>query len=553
MTTQDSAQLKQEYTYPVLNMGLRMREMRRVLADFERKDVINRIWHKDYTVWKNDPQEIADRLGWLDVIDTLSDELPELSQFAEEIKQAGFRHVVLLGMGGSSLGPEVLRQTFGSGPGYPSLVVLDSTHPAWVSAVTRSIDIASTLFLVSSKSGSTIETMSLYKYFHGLVTKTMGRDKAGQHFAAITDPQTSLGRLAEDQKFRRVFLNPPEIGGRYSVLSYFGLVPAALTGIDINKLLASADKMQEGCAPCVDIQENAGAWPGALIGSLALHGHNKLTFIISPAIRSFGVWVEQLIAESTGKEGQGILPVVGEPLLEVNDYGDDRLFVYLRLKGDNNTRTDEAVTKLEIAGQPIIQFEIEDQYDLGAEFFRWEFATAVAGAVIGLNPFDQPDVQSAKTATQKVLKEIQSGQGLPDIISCESLTKWLQQSRPDNYLSIMAYCRETPASDRALEKLRRVISEKYHLATTAGYGPRFLHSTGQFHKGGPNNGLFIQLITRRKQDLKIHGEPYTLGMLTAAEAYGDFQALASKGRKVTRVQLGSGSGNEIAALIGDLV
>jgi glucose-6-phosphate isomerase/transaldolase/glucose-6-phosphate isomerase len=446
-----------------------------------------------------------------------------------------------------------LRQTFGSGPGYPSLVVLDSTHPAWVSAVTRSIDVASSLFLVSSKSGSTTETMSLYKYFHELVVNVVGEDKVGQNFVVITDPQTSLGRLADDHKFRRVFLNPPDIGGRYSVLSYFGLVPAALSGIDLNRLIAGADKMQEGCAPCVDIQENAGAWLGALIGSMALHGHNKLTFIISPSISSFGFWVEQLIAESTGKEGQGILPVAGEPLLDVQDYGDDRLFIYLRMKGDNNARTDEAVMHLELAGQPIIQFAIDEQYDLGAEFFRWEFATAIAGAVIGINPFDQPDVQSAKTATQQVLKEIQAGQGIPEIRSCESLTKWLQQSRPDNYVAIMAYFRETPASNRALEKMRQRISEKYHLATTVGYGPRFLHSTGQLHKGGPNNGLFIQLIARRKQDLKIPGEPYTLGILTEAEAYGDFQALTSKGRKVTRVQLGSGSGTEIEGLIGDLV
>ena len=368
---------------------------------------------------------------------TLIDHIPGLEAFAEEVKAAGFRHVVLLGMGGSSLGPEVLQQTFGSGAGYPSLIVLDSTHPAVIEAVTRSIEPHHTLFLVSSKSGTTIETNMLYKYFRNLVDRDLGQGKAGANFVAITDAQTALGRLAEKEHFRRVFINPSDIGGRYSVLSYFGLVPAALTGIDIRSLLREATRMQESCAPCVNTGENPGAWLGALLGSSALHGRNKLTFIISPSISSFGLWVEQLIAESTGKEGRGIIPVIDEPLVEPQYYGDDRLFVYIRLEGDDNARIDEYVMKLEVAGLPIIQLRLKDQNELGAAFFRWEFATAIAGVTLGINPFDQPDVQSAKDATKKVLQDFQSQKQLPRIQSCGPPDKWLEQVGPDSYFAIL--------------------------------------------------------------------------------------------------------------------
>jgi glucose-6-phosphate isomerase len=552
MTTGNKTTQVQKYTYHVLNMGDRLREMTRILDDFQQKNVINRIWNKDHTVWKSSPAEITDRLGWLQVIDTIKDKIPEMQDFAREVREAGFHHVVLLGMGGSSLGPEVLWQTFGNAAGYPPLIVLDSTHPAWVESVTRSIEVGHTFFLVSSKSGTTVETMTLYRYFRDLVEREAGKDEAGANFAAITDYGTFLHRLAQESGFRHIFLNPDDIGGRYSVLSCFGLVPAALIGIDLNSLIARADRMQESCAPCVDIQENPGAWLGALLGSLALHGRDKLTWILSPSVSSFGFWVEQLLAESTGKEGRGVIPVIDEPLAGPQNYGDDRIFVYLRMRGDNNRATDEAVLRLEVAGQPIIQLEINDQSDLGAEFFRWEFATAVAGAVLGINPFDQPDVQAAKIATRQVLKEFNTSRRLPRIQSSDNLDRWLEQVRPDNYLAIMAFIRPVPAVDRALSLLRRIILERYHIATTLGYGPRFLHSTGQLHKGGPDTGLFLQITANRRKDIRIPGEPYTLGILTEAEAQGDYRALESQGKKVVRVQLCSASGAAIQRLAREI-
>lgn len=550
MTARDEITLKTEVNYPVINMGLRLREMKGILRDFEQKDIINRIWHKDHTVWKSDPAQISNRLGWLQLIDPMDARLDEMESFAREIKNSGYHHVVLLGMGGSSLGPEVIRKTFGNGVGYPPLLVLDSTHPGWVESVRKLIEPEHTLFLVSSKSGATIETLSLYKYFRGEVENALNIDQSGQNFVAITDEQTALGRMAQEHKFRRTFINPSDIGGRYSILSYFGLLPAALSGVDIRRLIKGAARMQEGCAACVNIEENVGAWLGALISSLALHGRDKLTFIISPAIRSFGLWVEQLLAESTGKEGKGIIPVVDEPLLDPQYYGDDRAFVYIRMRGDRNSRTDEAVMKLEIAGHPVIQLEMEDQYELGAEFFLWEFATAVIGAVLGINPFDQPDVQSAKDAARKALEDLAENK-VTRIPAGDDPGKWLEQIRPDQYVGIMAYLKQSPSVDRALIKLRQAIAEKYHAATTLGYGPRFLHSTGQLHKGGPNTGLFLQITSGRIKDLRIPGEMYTLGILTEAEAAGDYLALEAKGRRVFRLQLCSESGAAIERMTKD--
>jgi glucose-6-phosphate isomerase len=552
MVIENKTEISTEFAYPVINMPERLQEMKRILAELQNKDIINRIWHKDHTVWKTDPTEISNRLGWLQIIDNIVDHVSELEAFADVIRKSGYHHVVLLGMGGSSLGPEVLRQTFGSGPGYPAMMVLDSTHPAAVEAVTRSIEPRHTLFLVSSKSGSTVETNSLYRYFRDLVNRDMGKQKAGANFVAITDAQTSLALLAEDEGFRQSFINPADIGGRYSVLSYFGLLPAALIGIDIKKILEVATKMQESCAPCVNVPENPGAWLGVLIGSSAMHGRNKLTFIISPSIRSFGLWVEQLVAESTGKEGTCIIPIIDEPVGDTLYYGDDRLFVYLRLKGDVNERTDEAVMKLEAAGQPIIQLELKDQNEIGAAFFRWEFATAVAGAVLKVNPFDQPDVQSTKDAARQILKEFKSGKRFPPIQSCETPNDWLDQAGHDDYLAITAYLKQTPATDKAFAKFRQKVMGKYHIATTLGYGPRFLHSTGQLHKGGLNNGLFFQITTNLRKDLPVPGESFTFGELTDAEASGDFQALKSKGRKVIRLQLCSGSGAAIERMVKGL-
>ena len=546
MAIRGQTQSRRGYAYPVLNMGNHLARMKDILAGFEKNDTINRIWHRDYTVWKPEPAEISNRLGWLQSTDFMIDRIPELESFAAGVREAGYHTVVLLGMGGSSLGPEVLRQTFGSAPHFPPLIVLDSTVPARIEEIIGSIEPRHTLFLVSSKSGTTTETLALYRCFRDLVARDVGEGQAGFNFTAVTDAGTPLAAMAEETGFRRVFINPSDIGGRYSVFSYFGLVPAALLGLDLRLLIDKAVHMQEDCAPCVDIYENPAVWMGTLIGHLALSGHDKLTLIISPSVRSLGLWIEQLIAESTGKEGKGIIPVIDEPLLDTSSYGNDRVFVYLRMKGDNNRATDEAVERIEIARLPVIQLEISDHYDIGAEFFRWEIATAVAGAVLGINPFDQPDVQDTKTATKRLLGEFRESGKLPALESGEGLRKLLRPGPArGSYLAILAYFKQTPAADRALADLRRRISEKYKLATTLGYGPRYLHSTGQLHKGGPDKGLYLQLTARGRRDIPVPGEPYTLGILTEAEAQGDYLALKSKGRKVVRLQLTSAGGPAI--------
>ena len=417
--------------------------------------------------------------------------------------------------------------------------MLDSTVPAWVRSVAEAIDPAHTIFLVSSKSGSTTEPNMFYAYFRDLVEKAVGKDRAGQHFIAVTDPGTSLEKMARKQGFRQVFSNPPEIGGRYSVLSYFGLVPATLIGLDVLKLLDRADCMREGTASCVPAHENPGAWLGVVMGVLAQQGRDKLTVLTSPAISSFGLWVEQLIAESTGKEGLGIVPVAGEPLASPNHYGDDRLFVYLRLDGDDNDETDDAIEAIESSGQPVVRLDLRDKYDLGAEFFRWELATAVAGAILSINPFDQPNVQAAKDMTESVLSQFQSSGKLPDMEDSVSLGKLLATARQGDYLAIMAYVQQTPGVNQALDALRLKVTERHGIATTMGYGPRFLHSTGQLHKGGPGSGLFLQLTMEHARDVAIPDAPYTFGVLADGQAVGDLQALRASERRAVRVDLGS--------------
>ena len=522
------------------------------LADLQRRDLVGRIWRKDHTVWKPDPREIADRLGWLDVTDSMREQTPALQAFAQEIIKDGIRHVLLLGMGGSSLGPEVIRQTFGSADGFPELLVLDSTVPDAVQAITEEIDPAKTLFLVSSKSGTTTEPLAFYSHFRGLVEEAVGKEEAGQHFVAITDPGTPLGKLALERGFRRIFLNPRDIGGRYSVLSYFGLVPAALVGVDIPRLLDRADSMRDECAPFVPYLNNLGARLGATLGTQTLQGRDKLTLVTSPSIASFGLWAEQLIAESTGKEGKGIIPVADEPLLDPAFYGNDRLFVYLRLEGDDNAHTDASIAAIESSGQPLVRLELGDLYDLGAEFFRWEFATAVAGAILGIHPFDQPNVQQAKDETVDGLKEHRRSGRLPRVDAPSSLTDLLSKTKPGDYLAIMAYIRQTPETDEALADLRRRVTECHHIATTLGYGPRYLHSTGQVHKGGPDSGLFLQIITDHPEDIPVPGESYTFGVLADAQAQGDLRVFQTMGRRVARVRLPSGNGSEIRRLADEV-
>ena len=525
------------------------------LAGLERRDLVGRIWSYDHTVWKPDPTEIADRLGWLSVTGQMSGELGSIEEFGSEVRRAGFQHVVLLGMGGSSLGPEVLRQTFGSAQDYPELIVLDSTVPEWVESVARRVDPQRTLFLVSSKSGATTEPNSLYAYFSSLLDQP-GPD-SGSNFAAITDAGTPLEQLAKEQEFRRIFLNPPEIGGRYSVLSYFGLVPAALIGMDLPELIQRADAMRARCSALTPLQDNPGAWLGLVMGKMALQGRDKLTLITSPSLAGFGLWVEQLLAESTGKEGRGIVPVAGEPLVDARHYGRDRLFVYLRLEEDDSSEIDGAVESIQLAGHPLVRMDLQDKYDLGGEFYRWEFATALAGALLGINPFDQPDVQDAKDMTDSVLAQYQAAGRWPPTQDSgtefaggtASLGDLLAQARSGDYLAIMAYLQQTPQVDRALNSLRAQVLGRYNIATTVGYGPRFLHSTGQLHKGGPDSGLFLQLTQELKVDVPIPGQPYTFGVLAEAQSRGDYQALIKAGRRAAKLHLA----RDPAAGIGQLV
>ena len=545
----------------------------------QRDQVITRIWRKDHTVWKPDPREITNRLGWLTVTDIIRDQLPALESFAQEVKEAGFRHVVLLGMGGSSLCSEVLRQILGSAPGYPELLVLDSTVPARVQEVTDAVDPDHTLFIVSSKSGGTAEVLSFYHHFRAQVESAVGGDRAGGHFVAITDPGSSLEELARGGKFRRTFLNPADVGGRFSALTYFHMVPAALMGIDVAQLLDRADCIREGCATCVPCAENASAWLGAVMGTLAKQGVDKLTLVTSPALASFGLWVEQLIAESLGKDGTGVVPVAGEPLMDPSAYGRDRLFVHLRLAGDDNVATDAHLEALREAGHPALCLDMRDRYDLGAEFFRWEFAMAVAGAVLGVHPFDQPNVQEAKEFTGALLQAASSGgqaahsggqaahsggqssgrDGGPAAaevsdgsLPAGSLKDLLRQARPGDYLAVLAYVNQSPAVDEALYELRRTVVERYGIATTAGYGPRYLHSTGQLHKAGPPTGLYLQLTADEPPELPIPGQSHTFRELADAQALGDLQALRSRGRRVARHHLGADPAAALRTLTGSL-
>jgi glucose-6-phosphate isomerase len=455
----------------------------------------------------------------------MAQQVKTLNPFSDEAR-AEFSRVVLCGMGGSSLAPEVLWRTFGGAPGYPSLHVLDSTDPRAVRQAERGGDLAKTLFIISSKSGTTQESDSFFRYFW---ERTGGR---GSQFVAITDPGTPLEKLAGERGFRRAFLNPPDIGGRYSALSFFGLVPAALIGVEVDTLLHRAHRMAEACAGWVPTLENPAAWLGAILGEGALAGRDKATFVLSPGIASFGLWAEQLIAESTGKEGKGILPVADEPLGRPEVYGGDRVFVSIALAGEADSGIESRLAELEKAGHPVVHLRLDDRYDVGQEFFRWEFATAVAGAVLGINPFDQPNVAESKANTKAVLAK----RSAPSpAASAAELEKFLAVIKPGDYLAIMAYLPPTPENDRRLAAIRLRLRDRLRVATTLGYGPRFLHSTGQLHKGGPPVGHFLQIVDRVRDDLPIPGEPFGFGELAAAQAEGDLVALRGRGRSAIRI------------------
>jgi glucose-6-phosphate isomerase len=496
-------------------------------ARLEASQAIERLWAQDYRLWKPDSTDIANRLGWLTIVEYMTDRTEELRNFAASAKARRIRDVVLLGMGGSSLGPEVLRTTFGSSRGYPRLWVLDSTVPGWVQQVTREIDPARSLFILASKSGGTIEVMSLFAHFWELVNRAPG-NQGGAQFIAITDPGTGLEKLAAEHQFWRTFTNPPEIGGRYSVLSYFGLVPAALMGIDVARLLTRAQAMAQACRIPSPLERNPGADLGAAMGSLAQVGRNKITLITSPQIAAFGLWAEQLLAESTGKEGTGLIPVAHEPIVTPTAYGTDRLFVYLKLKGDQNNQLDLQIAKLVQGGHPVLTFMLKDRYDLAGEFFRWEIATALAGHLLGIHPFDQPNVQESKDNTARVLATIESTGRLPKQDTATAAQAALQlkrQCRPGAYVAILAYTTPSSKMEQSIRMLRKALVSHHHVTTTAGYGPRYLHSTGQLHKGGPKSGIFLQLVDQMTPDLSIPGKSFTFRTLAQAQAIGDIQAL----------------------------
>ncbi len=551
------------------------------LQNLAQSRFVERLWEKDAGLWKSDPDHqrvILNSLGWLGVSEEVATSIQDLQEIGADICKAGFSHIVLLGMGGSSLVVEVFRLTFGSLNRFPVLHVLDSTDPATIRQIEKRIDAARTLFIVASKSGTTVEVSSFYKYFFEKVRSLKG-EKAGEQFMAITDPGTALEKIGLDNKFRRVVLNPSDIGGRFSALSYFGMVPAALIGMDIASLLSRANAMVRECRTTSPVGKNPGVRLGVALAELACHGRNKLTFIVSPSIASFGLWVEQLLAESTGKEGKGLVPVEGEPLDDPKQYSQDRVFIYLRLQSSAVANQDYVIEALENAGQPVMKILLDDPLDLGAEFFRWEIATAAASSFLGINAFDQPNVQESKDNTRRLLAEygsagrlsqepplltegglslycdknnrsqIESWAGFQDRRLASYVKAHLDRSRMGDYVALLAYLEPSTENHVLLQRLRKHLLDRSGLATTLGYGPRFLHSTGQLHKGGPSTGVFLQITADDPEDLSIPGEPYTFGTLKQAQALGDYQSLVSKDRRVVRLHLG----NDITAGLEQLL
>jgi transaldolase/glucose-6-phosphate isomerase len=537
--------LEKEIDHRAINLGVYQKAVDKRLKEWNASDFLRRLWSKDPTLWFPQPVlEITDRLGWLDLPALSHTALTEYNSFAEEVKAEGTQHIVLLGMGGSSLAPEMYQQIFGNAPGFPKLIVLDSVHPSALRHVENTINLQKTLFIVASKSGTTTETLSLLRYFWQQIDK---RDvDNGRQFIAITDPNTPLVDLAKKRGFRRIFTAPPDIGGRYSALSVFGLVPAALIGLDIHKFLDRAWIMSENCAFCVPSEQASGLILGAGLGELARHGRDKITFFTSSSIQSLPIWIEQLIAESTGKNGRGIIPIVNEPISTSTDYGTDRVFVHLQTEQDRSPY-EESINNLEEMGHPVIRITLTDLLNISQEIFYWEIAVAAAGAVLGIHPFNQPNVQMAKDLAREIMEKAQRGTIIdsaaqtismdePQIVQ-EALKQWMAQVRANDYIGIQAYVAPTPEITEILQTIRSVFVSQLRVATTSGYGPRFLHSTGQLHKGGPNSGLFLQFIDEPTQDIPVPETTFSFGKLIQAQALGDYQALSQLGRRVIRINL----------------
>jgi transaldolase/glucose-6-phosphate isomerase len=546
--------------------------------EWRESNKVRRLWRGDASLWTDTDE--SQWLGWLHVVDGQRDHGEHLQRIADDVRQAGFTHALLLGMGGSSLCPEVMRRTFGVVDGFPELLVLDSTVPAQVKAVAQKIDPARTLFIVSSKSGSTTEPNVFKQYFMDLARKAVGTERVGAQFLAITDPGTPLHKLAKSERFRHIVHGLPSIGGRYSALSNFGMVPAAIMGVDVPRFLDSAELMVQSCASCVPPEVNPGVTLGIIMGTLARRGRDKVTIVTSPAIGSLGAWLEQLLAESTGKDGKGLIPVDDEQLGPPEVYGKDRLFVYVRLNAAPSAAQDAAVAALERAGHPVVRIVLEDVMELGQEFFRWEIATAVAGSILGVNAFNQPDVEASKVATRRLTAAYEVTGALPpetpvlqegglmlftDRDNAEMLqagatqrsleaylAAHLNRLREGDYFAITAYVEMSEANRGELQALRHAVRDAKRVATTLGFGPRFLHSTGQLHKGGPNTGVFLQITAEDAEDLPIPGHKYSFGILQRAQAQGDFAVLAERGRRVLRVHLGPDVRTGLA-LLRDLI
>jgi len=536
------------------------------LEDWKAHDKVKRLWARDASLWTNEDE--SKWLGWLGVTEHQISDREQFRKIAEEIASAGFRHAVLLGMGGSSLCVEVLQLTFGQISPQPQILVLDSTDPAQIAAIENQIDIRKTLFIVSSKSGSTLEPNIFKQYFFDRVTEALGAAEAGGRFIAITDPGSSLEQVAETGGFRHVFFGVPSIGGRYSALSNFGMVPGAIQGMDIGKFLDSTEEMVHACASVVPANENPGVILGAILGTLERLGRDKVTILTSPGIADLGAWLEQLLAESTGKQGKGLIPVDREELGAPAVYGKDRLFVYLRLESETDAGNEMALELLARAGQPVVRIVVPSVYHLGQEFFRWEIATAVAGSIIGINAFNQPDVEASKVETRKLTTEYEKTGALPaespffedqhvklfaDDRNAAELKRGAQQDttlagfirahldriRAGDYFALLAYVQRNEAHRSQLQSIRHVVRDKKRVATCLGFGPRFLHSTGQAYKGGPNSGVFLQITCDDAADLKVPGQEYTFGIVKAAQARGDFEVLAGRGRRLLRIHVGA--------------
>jgi len=544
------------------------------IENWKKKDKARRLWRGDTSLWTGTDE--ANWLGWMGISDDQLAHIQHLRGIAEEVKAAGFKHALLLGMGGSSLCPEVMRLSFGKIAGYPELHVLDSTDPAQIKAIESKIDYRSTIFIVSSKSGGTLEPNIFKQYFFERAKQELGAAEASNRFIAITDPGSNMQHVAESDRFRHIFFGLKSIGGRYSALSDFGMVPAAVMGMDVARFLNATEEMVHACGATVPVEENPGVVLGAILGALCNHGRDKVTIVTSPGISDLGAWLEQLLAESTGKIGKGLVPVDRERLGKPEVYGHDRVFAYLRLDSGADQAQDAAVEALEKAGQPVVRIAVEQAYSLGEEFFRWEIATAVAGSVIGINPFDQPDVEAAKVATRKLTSEYERQGSLPqetpifeadgirlftDPRNAETLKRGAKQSSLAGYLkahldrlgagdyfAVLAFIQMNQAHEDVLQGIRHDVRDAKKVATCLGFGPRFLHSTGQAYKGGPNTGVFLQITCDDAQDLGVPGQKYTFGVVKAAQARGDFQVLADRGRRALRVHLGPNVGAGLATL-----